>query len=412
MAQITNLDPTIEFDADLGIVDTNSVKIGNLFSEPQQVTDVSAQDPDGLLENGDRVTVSTADGDLEGTYLGDATITTASVGLNALLVSLQIQVNPIEGEIIEYDNGDLGFISDDPLSDARLGVTATLTIAGVPTTFNGDLSELDAFVRNTPLIGGLLNGITDLGQFVLDTAAVTVEVDVDGTLVVCFAAGSRILTQTGERCVEHLSVGDRVFTRDRNLQTIRWIGRRSLSARALQANPNLAPIRIRAGALGDGLPTADLVVSPQHRILIGSRIAERMFASHEVLVAAKQLLALDGVEVATDIGRVDYYHILLDRHEVIFANGIGTESLFTGEQALEAMSIEARIELFSLFPQLALAQRETPSARPLAPGRKARKMVDRHIKNQRPILSRRTRADLSSHLDAVRCQLVPPSERV
>ena len=401
MSQITNLDPTVEFDADLGVVDTNNINLLNFFGDPQAVTNLSAQDGDPTLENGDRVLISTDDGTgnvREATYLGDATITTASVGLNALVASLTVQVNPIEGEIVQYDNGDLAFISDEPLSDARLGVTAQVSVLGVVSRFEGDLSELDAWVRSIPGIGGLLNGVVDLGQFVLDTAIVTVDVDTNGTLVVCFAAGTRILTKHGEVPVESLAVGDQIFTRDHNLQTIRWIGRRALSARALAANPNLRPIRITAGAFGDGLPSEDLLVSPQHRILIGSRIAERMFASHEVLVAAKQLLALDGVDIAMDVEKVEYYHILLDRHEIIFAHGLGAESLYTGHMAIKAMSMDAQIEIFSLFPDLMRDDAETPSARPLLVGKKARHMVGRHIKNNRPIMSRRTRSDLDAHL--------------
>ena len=408
MSQITNLDPTVEFDADLGVVDTNNINLLNFFGDPQEVTNLSAQDGDPTLENGDRVSISTDDGSgdvREATYLGDATITTASVGLNALVAGLTIQVNPIEGEIVQYDNGDLAFISDTPLSDARLGVTAELNVLGVVTRFEGDLSELDAWVRNTPLIGNLLNGVADLGQFVLDTAVVTVEVDTDGTLVVCFAGGTKILTKHGEVPIETLKVGDRIFTRDHGAQEVRWIGRRALSARALNANPNLRPIRIKAGAFGEGLPGADLLVSPQHRVLIGSRIAERMFSSHEVLVAAKQLLALEGVEIATDVDKVEYYHILLDRHEIIFAHGLGTESLYTGPMALRAMSIDAQIEIFSLFPDLLRDDAETLSARPLLMGKKARHMVNRHIKNQRPIMSRRIRSDLHEQFKLISSQV-------
>lgn len=55
-----------------------------------------------------------------------------------------------------------------------------------------------------------------------------------------------------------------------------------------------------------------------------------MFGTDEVLVAAKQLLQLDGIDIATDVERVDYYHILFDRHEVMILNGAETESLYTG----------------------------------------------------------------------------------
>ncbi len=93
-----------------------------------------------------------------------------------------------------------------------------------------------------------------------------------------------------------------------------------------------------AGALGPGHPARPLVVSPQHRILVRSAIAQRMFGSAEVLVAAKQLLSLDGIDVAQDLETVEYFHILFDRHEIVFAKGTETESLYTGPQALRGIA--------------------------------------------------------------------------
>ena len=93
-----------------------------------------------------------------------------------------------------------------------------------------------------------------------------------------------------------LAEGDLVRTLDHGLQPVRWVGARRLSAAELAAAEKLRPIRIRAGALGPGTPRADLLVSPQHRVLVRSRIAQRMFGTDEVLVAAKQLLQIDGID--------------------------------------------------------------------------------------------------------------------
>ncbi|RYH03957.1 Hint domain-containing protein [Salipiger sp. IMCC34102] len=392
MQQITNFDQTVTLNADLEVVNTNDLSLLNFIGPSRDVENISADDSDGLLENGDGVTVTSTDGDgdtvsRDGTYIGDATITTASVELNALLVGLNIQLNPIEGELIQYDDGSLGFISEDPLTDARLGVTADLTVAGITTTFEGDLSELDDFLDEQGVLGALLGNITDLTQYVLDTAVVTVDVDATGTLVVCFASGSMILTQAGETPVEALAVGDKVITRDHGAQSVRWIGRRNLSASVLEANPNLRPIRIRACAFGPGQPARDLMVSPQHRILVTSRIAERMFGSRDILVAAKQLLDLDGVEIATDVEEVEYIHFLLDQHEIVYSEWLATESLFTGPQALKSLSCEARFELLALFPELMRPDHLPASPVPLAPGKKARRLVERHRKNRKPVRS-------------------------
>lgn len=86
------------------------------------------------------------------------------------------------------------------------------------------------------------------------------------TTVVCFARDTLIQTISGQKPVQDLNVGDLIFTRDNGYQPIRWIGQRSYSGAALQDQSWLRPIKIRAGALGHGLPSLDLIVSPQHRI--------------------------------------------------------------------------------------------------------------------------------------------------
>ncbi|QFQ88079.1 hemolysin [Paracoccus kondratievae] len=216
--------------------------------------------------------------------------------------------------------------------------------------------------------------------------------DPNGTLelsddeVFCFVAGTLIETENGFVPVETLQVGDKVMTRDNGLQPIRWIGSIKLKAAALKASPKLMPIRIRAGALGDGVPSSDLLVSPQHRVLVRSKIAQKMFGTMEVLVAAKQLLQLDGVDIATDLAEVEYFHILFERHEVVNSNGALTESLYTGPQALRSVGKAAREEIFALFPQLSDADFVPEPARMLPSGRKARKLTVRHRQHHRPMV--------------------------
>lgn len=194
----------------------------------------------------------------------------------------------------------------------------------------------------------------------------------------CFAAGTMIATPDGEVAVEDLATGDLVTTVDDGAQPIRWIGRAEVD---LADAPNMRPVRIRAGALGEGVPAADLVVSPQHRVLVRSKIAQRMFGTDEVLVAAKQLLALDGIELADDMDRVTYHHFLFDRHQVVISNGAQTESRFTGSEALKSVGPAAREEILALFPDL--ADMQAAPARTLVPGRKGRRLADRHAEQGR-----------------------------
>ncbi|MTH63228.1 Hint domain-containing protein [Paracoccus shanxieyensis] len=200
----------------------------------------------------------------------------------------------------------------------------------------------------------------------------------------CFAQGTMIRTDRGEVAVEDLRVGDLVMTRDNGLQPIRWLGNRKLDRVDLALAPRLQPIRIRAGALGDGLPVADLLVSPQHRILVRSAIAQRMFGAPEVLVAAKQLVAIDGID-QVQLEEVSYFHLLFARHELVLSNGAETESLYTGAQALKSLGQAACDEIFTLFPELRDAPAE--AARPIVQGSKARQMAERHSRNGKALTS-------------------------
>jgi len=209
----------------------------------------------------------------------------------------------------------------------------------------------------------------------------------ENTAVVCFAAGTLILTDRGEVAVDEIAVGDLVCTRDNGLQPVRWIGSRKLGAAELTAAPKLRPIRIRAGALGNNIPERDLVVSPQHRVLIRSKIAQKMFGANEVLAAAKQLVLLDGIDVDEDIQEVKYFHMLFTQHEIVWSNGAETESLYTGPEALKAVGEAAVEELFSLLPELADPDFVPYPARQLLSGRKARKLGQRHLQNNRPLVA-------------------------
>jgi hypothetical protein len=200
----------------------------------------------------------------------------------------------------------------------------------------------------------------------------------------CFAAGTLIKTQRGEVPVEKLTAGDLVLTLDHGYAPISWVGSRQLHAIDLARNPNLRPIRIQSGALGENQPEQDLVVSPQHRVLVRSAVAERMFGSREVLVAAKHLVGILGVQVENEIKEVSYWHFMFKTHELVFSGGAVTESMYAGPQALKSISDEARDELFTLFPELRPEHGALPQpARQLIPGRSGRQLAFRLAKNSK-----------------------------
>lgn len=207
--------------------------------------------------------------------------------------------------------------------------------------------------------------------------------------IVCFARGTMIEAEKGACPVETLQAGDFVCTKTSGLQAIQWIGSRKLNAFQLVAAPHLRPIRIKAGALGDGLPASDLSVSPQHRILVRSKIAQRIAGSNEVLVSAKSLLAIDGIDVDLTVSEVEYFHFLFRKHEIVWSNGAETESLYPGMEALNSVGPKAREEILALFPEFKQgeADHETPSAVPLLRGKRSRRLAFRHAKNCRALVA-------------------------
>ena len=238
---------------------------------------------------------------------------------------------------------------------------------------------------------GQLNWVQESGDPLINfTLAGTGAMDTEHTGVTCFTAGTLIKTQRGEVAIEQLERGDMVLTMDQGFQPIRWIGHRHLSLNELLENPKLRPVRIRAGVLGQNQPERDLLVSPQHRVLVRSVITERMFDEPEVLVPAKELLAAEGVDVIESSEPVDYWHFFFDWHQVVFSNGALTESLYPGKQAFKMVGEEAREEIFSIFPifrDFAEGKEVAVPARKLVKGKKARRLAIRHAANSKHLVS-------------------------
>ena len=181
-------------------------------------------------------------------------------------------------------------------------------------------------------------------------------------VVPCFVTGSEVLTPAGLRPVEALCPGDRVLTRDNGAMPVVRVLRRRLSAAILAARPELRPLRVRAGALGDGLPAHDVWVSPQHRLLVTSPRAELYCGEHEVLVPAAQLVGMPGIDRAA-AGPVEYVHLLFEGHELVCSGGLWSESFQPGQRTLAGFGAEQRAELQALFPELTAGAPAFPAAR-------------------------------------------------
>ncbi len=240
----------------------------------------------------------------------------------------RIQEPSSSGRFILADGTDRSF---NPGLESNLAVVfltvsngSTVRYFIIPNDSYGDLSI-------TGIRTGSLTDVAGSDAAVISTAnnSVSIVCFLRGTLIAC--APERQVT------VESLKVGDWVRTADRGPMQIRWIGYTRLDHDTVAGRPEFRPIRIRRGALGPDRPDRDLFLSAQHRVLVKSQIARRLFGAAQVLSAAKHLVGLRGIDVHVDCQGADYFHILLDSHEIVFANGAACESLFLGAEAVKSV---------------------------------------------------------------------------
>ncbi|MGH1330704.1 MAG: Hint domain-containing protein [Paracoccaceae bacterium] len=281
---------------------------------------------------GDDLIIGGAGGDLMGGGDGDDTIYIGS------------------GDVATGGAGDDLFVIDPA---ALTG--GTITIDGLETSetngdsidFNGTLAGPVTYTAQGTDPGGRSGYATLTDGTVINFSNIET--------IICFARGTRILTPRGPVAIEALRPGDMVLTRDNGLQPIRWI-----NSRRVAATGNFAPVHIAAGTMGND---SDLIVSPQHRMLLKGHRPELLFGQREVLAAAKHLV--NGTTINTiEGGLVEYFHMMFDQHELIFAEGAITESFHPGDHSLRGLADPAREELFTLFPELrALPDSHGPTAR-------------------------------------------------
>ncbi|WP_421702503.1 Hint domain-containing protein [Aliiroseovarius sp.] len=229
------------------------------------------------------------------------------------------------------------------------GGTLTIThINGVPVSV-GDTVTLATGQTVTLNADGTLTMVAEAdGEYFNFTYTIDDGNNVDTGFVLvdsipCFVAGTLIATPHGDKRVESLEPGDMVLTHDNGPQPLRWIGRRTVPAEG-----SFAPIRIAADTFGRH---GELLLSPQHRVLIRDALAELLFGETEVLVAAKDLVNDRSVR-RIEGGEVEYVHLLFDQHEVIFSEGLATESFLPGPQTTRSFEADLVREICTLFPEI------------------------------------------------------------
>ena len=193
---------------------------------------------------------------------------------------------------------------------------------------------------------------------------------------VCYGPGTLIDTPTGPRAVETLRPNDIVETLDGGPQRVLWVRHAEHALDAVQDNEK--PILIRAGAFGDRQPFKDLVVSPQHRILVGGHGQLDQVFPEECFVAAKALTGLRRVRRMMGKRNIIWVHFALERHHIVRANGLLSESLLLGPMVLNGLTLSERSELEQIFGQRSFegTPLNGPPARPIMGVRKAKRLMN------------------------------------
>ncbi|MGX9354823.1 Hint domain-containing protein [Roseobacteraceae bacterium S113] len=238
-----------------------------------------------------------------------------------------------DGHLIE----DSSFV----VTDGARSYTITLIPAGAGRT------PLAMFLDDIPPKGRELWVV----HHALDVTARSAMSETDGG-VICFTPGTLIDTPDGSKPIEALREGDYVQTKDNGAQEILWYGSRRMSGARLFAMPRLRPIRIQANAFGTDIPPSSFLVSPEHKMIVRGAVAQDLFNTPEVLISAKHLINNDTISVDLQVREVTYIHLLLPRHEVLFANGVETESFHPANTALSTLEEKDRARLLSGIPAL------------------------------------------------------------
>lgn len=170
----------------------------------------------------------------------------------------------------------------------------------------------------------------------------------------CFTPGTLIATPAGERPIETLAAGQKVLTRDHGPQVLRQVLETRLDYASLVARPHLRPVLLRKGGLGQAVPEEDMLISPNHRVLVGADHTVLELEAHEALVSAKHLVHNGHIRVVDTLG-VTYILPIFDRHQIVLANGLWMEAFNPADQSLNGLGNAQRSEIEELFPGLAAA---------------------------------------------------------
>lgn len=291
------------------------------------------------------------------------------------VVIYEINVDPlVNTDVVVTEAFTVDVIDNDPtLSDPDGDGSPQLDVSGVP-GFIGDSSNFQTFETYSGTINGepvtftllqfsnpqyiiVTEGSVEVGDTIADTnnsiVAAPPSTTEDLPDFVCFTRGTQIETPNGPVAVEALKPGDHVLIDDGTAKPIKWIGSSHLNAEALERDPHLKPILFQKDAIAQGVPERPVRLSPQHRVALRSHVAELMFQDSEALIPAKFLVNGTSIRADADLDTVDYFHILLETHELVQSAGLWSESFYPGDVTCKHMSRRAHADLLAKCPSIA-----------------------------------------------------------
>ena len=267
-----------------------------------------------------------------------------------------------EGDIYELDESaaPVRLLMTRPVSGtdpkvaegSAIGIAGeTIRMAGRYTLMSPDGDKVELLLL--PVSGALyvlplspLSTETDYTLVKVETAPE--ETRLSDLMCVSFARGTLITLASGAQVpIEQLHPGDKVLTRDHGPQPLRMLGRATL-----RAHGAFAPVVIQAGTLGN---SGDLIVSQHHRMFLYQRKRIPGLPTSELLVQAKHLVDDENVFIRTG-GVIDFFSLIFDRHEIIYAEGIPAESLMVNDATVSRLPPEIAAEVQTSFPGLAHVQ--------------------------------------------------------
>ena len=311
----------------------------------------------------------------------DGVIATAPTALNigdGGTIELGSNISGHSG-VIAFSPGDTNsvLIFDPGVANSSLD-PITLFASGDTIDVSGSISSINYNAAHDQLTVNLADGSAEILNVAIAQNQ-SISFAGNDVIATCFAAGSRIDTPTGPVAVEDLKQGDTVLLATGMTRPVKWIGWRHLQVRRHIDPDSVRPIRIKAHAVAEGAPRHDLLVSPDHAIFIdGKLIPARLLRNGTTIVEARE------VETVT------YFHVELDAHDVLLAEGLATESyLDTGNRAsfqnaglpllmhadFNGSGAQARREAESCVPLVCDAARVEPIWRSIAQRAEARGLI-------------------------------------